>query len=173
MLAGGPPCQAFSTAGLRRSVHEPRGSVFGNYVEMVRSLRPRFFLFENVRGLLSVAIKHRNYRQRILYERENPGTAYPEEDARIGSVFQKIVVRKFKSLGYEVVYGLLNAADYGTAQVRYRLVVMGSREKEFGAGAFRKQTGRLITPLDLVPPTYHRFSPYAPLRPWRTVGCCP
>src|SRR5262245_45188624 len=51
LLVGGPPCQAFSTAGLRNSVQVPAGRVVHAYFEMVRELRPRFFLFENVRGL--------------------------------------------------------------------------------------------------------------------------
>ena len=73
LLAGGPPCQAFSTAGQRKGVSEERGRVVGHYFEMIRDLQPRFFVFENVRGLLSAAIKHRPYEERIASEKAKPG----------------------------------------------------------------------------------------------------
>jgi len=167
LLSGGPPCQAFSTAGLRRSVHEERGQVLANYLQMVKTIQPRFFLFENVRGLLSVALKHRTYRERIEAERKRLVPADPDE--HLGSVFQQVVLPRFKALGYEVVYGLLNAADYGTAQSRWRVIVMGSRDKEFGAGRFRKETGEQLTPSRLVPPTHHRFASHSGVQPWRTL----
>jgi DNA (cytosine-5)-methyltransferase 1 len=168
VLAGGPPCQAFSTAGLRQSVHEQRGQVVDHYFDLLRVIRPRFFVFENVRGLLSVAIKHRPYRERIESERQDR-EADLDEEYRLGSVFQQFVLPRFNRLGYEVVYGLVNAADYGTAQVRHRLLFLGSRDREFGAGRFRKETGRLMTPLDLLPPTHHKFAPYEPICSWRTL----
>lgn len=169
VVAGGPPCQAFSTAGLRQSIHEPRGQMVGNYFQMIRTLRPRFFVFENVRGLLSVAIKHRAYVDRIASEKANPGEPDLDDDERLGSVFQKVVLPGLKRLGYEVVYGLVNTADYGTAQVRHRVVILGSRDKEFGSGRFRKITGREMTAADLLPPTHHMFAPYAPISQWRTL----
>lgn len=167
LVAGGPPCQAFSTAGLRESMHDHRGKVVSNYLEMIRAIQPRFFVFENVRGLLSVALKHRNYRERIRAEQRGEAPDDPRE--RLGSVFGDLVLPSFKRLGYEVIYGLLNSADYGTPQVRWRLVILGSRDKEFGAGRFRKETGQILTPLHMMPPTHHRKPPYQPLRPWRTL----
>ncbi len=74
-----------------------------------------------------------------------------------------------KSLGYEVVFALLNAADYGTAQVRHRFVFLGSRDHEFGSGTFRKMTGQTMTLQDLLPPTHHRLAPYSPIEPWRVL----
>jgi DNA (cytosine-5)-methyltransferase 1 len=164
LLAGGPPCQSFSSAGLRQSVNDASGRVVHDYFEMVRQLRPRFFVFENVRGLLSAAIRHRP-----LVDRAHPQEVADDEDQRLGSVLNKIVLATFKRLGYEVVYGLLNAADYGTAQVRFRLFVLGSRDREFGSASFRKQTSRPMAPLDLMPPTHHRLAAYAPIAKWRTM----
>jgi DNA (cytosine-5)-methyltransferase 1 len=164
LLAGGPPCQSFSSAGLRRGVNDGSGEVVHHYFQMVKSLKPRFFLFENVRGLLSAAIRHRP-----LSERKHAQEVPDDEDARLGSVMDKVVLKKFKALGYEVVFGILNSADYGTPQVRHRVFLLGSRDREFGSGTFRKQTSRPMTALDLVPPIHHRLSPYQPLRPWRTL----
>lgn len=167
LLAGGPPCQAFSTAGLRRSMHETRGQVLGNYLEMVKAIRPRFFVFENVRGLLSVALKHRTYTDRIAAERRKD---VPEDsNEHLGSVFQHLVLPRFKALGYEVVFGLLNSADFGTAQVRWRVFVLGSRDKEFGAGRYRKETGELLQPMHLIPPSHHRHASHPGVQPWRTL----
>ncbi|UTL83623.1 DNA cytosine methyltransferase [Pseudomonas putida] len=169
LVAGGPPCQAFSTAGLRRSINEERGQVVDHYFDVIRKTKPRFFVFENVRGLASVAIKHRLYVDRIASERANPGEPDLEDDERLGSVFDQVFWPKMKSLGYEIVFGLVNAADYGTAQIRHRLVFIGSRDKEFGSGTFRKITGETMTLKDLLPPTHHKFAPYLPIKPWRTL----
>jgi DNA (cytosine-5)-methyltransferase 1 len=164
LLAGGPPCQAFSTAGLRQTVNSPEGSVVRNYFEMVKFIQPRFFVFENVRGLLSAALKHRP-----LTERTHPREVPDDELARLGSVMTLLILPTFKRLGYEVIYGILNSADYGTAQVRHRVFLIGSRDRELGAGVFRKQTSRPLTPFDLVPPTHHKYAPYEPIQLWRTL----
>ncbi len=164
LLAGGPPCQSFSSAGLRQAVNDGSGRVVHDYFAMVKQLQPRFFVFENVRGLLSAAIKHRP-----LVDRVHPQEVSVNADERLGSVMERVVIASFRRLGYEVIFGLLNAADYGTAQVRYRLFVIGSRERELGSGSFRKQTSRAMTPLDLLPPTHHKFAPYSPILPWRTL----
>lgn len=169
LVAGGPPCQAFSTAGLRQSIHDDRGQVAAHYFNIIKTIRPRFFVFENVRGLLSVAIKHRGYEERIISEKLDPGEPNLAPEERLGSVFQQVVLPGFERLGYELVYGLVNAADYGTAQIRHRVIFLGSRDREFGSGRFRKTTGRQMTVQDLLPPTHHEFSPYDPIRPWRTL----
>ena len=56
VLVGGPPCQAFSTAGKRGSVQDVRGTLLWDYLRFVNEFRPKVFLMENVRGLLSAAI---------------------------------------------------------------------------------------------------------------------
>lgn len=163
LLAGGPPCQAFSTAGLRQGVNGT-GSVVHNYFDMVKELRPRFFLFENVRGLLSAALVHRP-----LVERAHPKERPEDPEAALGSVMAKLIVPTFKRLGYEVVFGVLNSADYGSAQVRHRVIMIGSRDKELGSVSFRKQTSRPMMSLDLVPPTHHKTARYGGILPWRTL----
>lgn len=164
LLAGGPPCQAFSTAGLRGSIQTPQGRVVHAYFDMVRELQPRFFLFENVRGLLSAALTHRP-----LSERVHPKEIPEDEDSRLGSVMEKLILPTFSKLGYEVIYGILCSADYGTAQVRHRVFIIGSRDRELRSGRFRKMTSRRMTPFDLVPPTHHEFAPYTPIQKWKSL----
>ena len=56
LFCGGPPCQPFSTAGKRLGINDPRGSLFMDYVRMVDETKPRFFVFENVKGLTSIGL---------------------------------------------------------------------------------------------------------------------
>lgn len=164
LLAGGPPCQAFSTAGLRGSVQTAEGRVVHAYFSMVRQLQPRFFLFENVRGLLSAALEHVP-----LIDRTHPKEIAEREENRLGSVLNQLVLPSFARLGYEVIYGLLCSADYGTPQVRHRVFILGSRDREFSAGVFKKLTSRSLTTMDIAPPTHHKLAPYNPIRPWTTL----
>ena len=65
LVAGGPCCQSFSTAGKRESLgDEKRGGLFRHFTRVVREARPRFFLMENVKGILSAAIRHRPLNKR-------------------------------------------------------------------------------------------------------------
>ena len=59
LIFGGPPCQAFSTAGKRQGFNDARGNVFLDYIDLVMALRPKYLLIENVRGLLSAPLIHR------------------------------------------------------------------------------------------------------------------
>src|SRR5690348_13841249 len=59
VLAGGPPCQTFSSAGRRETIQDPRGMLLWDFLRFVDAFRPKFFIMENVRGLLSAAIQHR------------------------------------------------------------------------------------------------------------------
>ena len=121
LLAGGPACQAFSTAGKRRSLADPIGRLFYEFMRVVDQARPEFFVMENVRGLLSAAAKHRPLAKR--------GTGCPplERDEELGSAFEKVTDRLQES-GYYVVFDVLDSADYGSAQHRQRLVLLGSRD---------------------------------------------
>ena len=59
LIIGGPPCQAFSTAGKRKGFNDDRGNVFLKYLDIALSLRPKYIVIENVRGLLSCPLQHR------------------------------------------------------------------------------------------------------------------
>lgn len=123
LVAGGPPCQSFSTAGRRGSVNDPRGSLFMDFVRIVDAIQPKFFIMENVRGILSAAIRHRPINQR--------GEGFPslEPDEEQGSAL-KVILEEIHKLGYNVVYNLLETANYGVPQNRSRVVFIGVKEGE-------------------------------------------
>ncbi|WP_294314033.1 DNA cytosine methyltransferase [uncultured Sphingomonas sp.] len=123
VVAGGPSCQVFSTAGSRGSLGDPRGELFEHFVRVVRESQPRFFVMENVRGLLSAAARHRPLNKR------GPGHPPLEPDEELGSAFQ-VVAEHLRGLGYYTVFDVLNSADFGTPQTRQRLLLLGSRDGE-------------------------------------------
>lgn len=109
-VVGGPPCQSFSTAGKRLGMNDPRGSLFMEFAHVVNTLRPRFFVMENVKGLVS---------SRVNSE---------EEDKRKTAL--DVVLHTFDEIGYTYTYAVLNAVNYGVPQFRERLVIIGSRDQE-------------------------------------------
>lgn len=126
VVTGGPPCQAFSTAGKRLSINDTRldrgGDLVFEFLRVVREAKPQFFVFENVTGLLSAAIRHMSFYERIRKrEHEIP------PDARLGTAFERIL-EEFRGTGYRIKWAILNAADYGVPQVRKRLFIVGSRD---------------------------------------------
>ena len=64
VLVGGPPCQSFSTAGKRGTIQDPRGMLIWRFLRFVEVLQPKLFVMENVRGLVSAALKHRPIAER-------------------------------------------------------------------------------------------------------------
>ncbi len=123
LINGGPPCQPFSTAGKRGSVMDPRGSLFMDFIRIVNEVQPRFFIMENVRGLLSAPVKHVPHSQRTT------GYQTFEPDEMSGAALS-VVLSEMRNIGYKVVYNLLEAADYGVPQNRLRVVFIGSRDGE-------------------------------------------
>lgn len=99
LLSGGAPCQAFSYAGKRLGLEDSRGTLFYHFAVFLNKLKPKTFLFENVRGLLT----HDN-----------------------GKTYQTICYI-FENAGYTIQHKVLNAWDYGVAQKRERLITIGIR----------------------------------------------
>lgn len=123
IVSAGPSCQTFSTAGSRNSLNDPRGGLFHEFLRVVKEARPRFFVMENVPGMLSAAIKHRPLKER--------GHGYPllDEKEELGSAFA-LILKELKKTGYYIVFDVLNAADFGVPQSRERVIFIGSRDGE-------------------------------------------
>ncbi|MEP3524796.1 MAG: DNA (cytosine-5-)-methyltransferase [Hyphomicrobiales bacterium] len=111
VLTGGPPCQGYSGIGIRRSYDVdkkeiPSNHLYGRMAEIIKRLRPRIFLFENVRGLLNAK-----------WTREGQKRIFPD------------VLKEFRSIeGYEVRWSLVYAKDYGVPQNRPRVLLVGIRK---------------------------------------------
>ena len=99
-IIGGPPCQSWSEAGALRGINDERGKLFYDYIRILRDFQPKFFLAENVSGML--ANRHSEAVQNIL--------------------------SLFEETGYDVTMTLVNAKDYGVAQERKRVFYIGFRK---------------------------------------------
>lgn len=119
LICGGPPCQPFSTAGKRLGINDPRGSLFMDFIRMIDYIRPRFFIMENVKGIMSAPLKHVPLSER---DKEDP-------EQKLGTVLD-VILSEFRKLGYKTVYGILDAVNYGVPQFRERFVLIGSRDNE-------------------------------------------
>lgn len=99
-IIGGPPCQSWSEGGALRGIDDARGQLFYDYIRILREVQPKFFLAENVSGMLanrnSSAVKH--------------------------------ILALFEDCGYEVTLNLVNAKNYGVAQERKRVFYIGFRK---------------------------------------------
>ena len=105
VLIGGFPCQSFSISAQnppRLGYKDERGMLFFEMVKILRERHPRFFIAENVKGLLSA----------------NKGKAFP------------MIIEEFETAGYKVVHKLLNAEEYGVPQRRQRVVIVGFRDED-------------------------------------------
>lgn len=98
LLAGGPSCQGYSTHG-KRNEDDPRNFLFRQFVRLVKEIQPKFFLMENVKGML-------------VYNKGH---------------FKRLIEDAFAGIGYQVVSATLCAADYGVPQLRHRVMFIGTR----------------------------------------------
>lgn len=97
ILVGGPPCQGFSTASSRRSATDQRSKLMWEFVRMVKEIQPRYFVIENVRGILSF------------------------------KDFFRLLLKTLEKCGYVVRFNLLDCASYGVPQRRLRVLIDGAR----------------------------------------------
>lgn len=120
LLIGGPPCQSFSTSGRRGTVQDPRGTLLWQFLKFVEALQPKFFLMENVRGLMSAAVSHRP-----IKDRPEKGGPPMREEEEPGSVVKQFVSDLDDS--YRLDLFEVNAVNYGAPQLRERVLFIGNR----------------------------------------------
>ena len=125
-IIGGPPCQSWSEAGALRGIEDERGQLFFDYIRILREKQPKFFLAENVSGML--ANRH--------------------------SEAVKNIIAHFEECGYDVSLTLVNAKDYGVAQERKRVFYIGFRKDLHIQFTFPKGSteddGKKITLRDII-----------------------
>ena len=117
LVVGGPPCQAFSTAGARRAMDDFRGNVIINFLRVVKEINPQFFILENVRGILSSAMQ---------FAPEEYSSEYGDIVEIKGSVMY-FLYQELKKLGYCLSFSLFNSANYGVPQKRERVIIFGHK----------------------------------------------
>lgn len=123
LVVGGPPCQAFSTAGKRMGFKDDRGNVLLTFLDRIIELQPRYAVIENVRGILSAPLIHRPHNMR------GPGrTPLSAEEQKGGALC--FILNKLKKAGYAVSFNLYNAANFGTPQKRERVIIICSRDDD-------------------------------------------
>jgi len=129
IIIGGPPCQPFSVGGHQKGIEDSRDG-FPIFIDAVRKLNPKVFMFENVRGLL--------YSNKWYFE---------------------LVIKELQQLGYIIDYKLLNAVSFGVPQNRERLFVFGHRAKfKFPKPQSKKVTvGEAIGDLMFIIPDNSKF----------------
>lgn len=133
LLAGGPPCQSWSSGGLQKGFSDPRGRLVEDYLRLAQEIDARWLIFENVRGLLTAR----------------------GQDGIPGSALEYVRSSLF-ARGWLSKVALLNAADFGIAQRRVRLILIGYRagdDPQF-------------------PSATHSATGEGKLQPWQTLGQC-
>lgn len=119
---GGPPCQSWSLGGALRGLGDKRGQVFLTYINLIKAKQPKFFLIENVAGMLSKT----------------------HEEAF------NFLISELKALNYDFTFKLLNAADYGVPQDRKRVIFVGYN-KSVGKGfVFPEPNSKKLTLKDAI-----------------------
>lgn len=101
LFVGGSPCQSFSLVGDRKGFEDTRGTLFYDYIRLIREIKPKVFIFENVKGVLS------------------------HDDGQTWEIMKNVFDELKEEFGYSWDYDILNAKDYGIPQNRERLFVIG------------------------------------------------
>jgi DNA (cytosine-5)-methyltransferase 1 len=122
VIVGGPPCQAFSSAGARRGLDDDRGNVFLTFIDRIVDIQPTYAVIENVRGLLSSSFPYSD--DMTLEECVDAGV----EPIKGGALLH--ILRRLREAGYSVSFELYNSANYGAPQIRERVVMIAYKGSE-------------------------------------------
>ena len=101
VIVGGPPCQSFSMIGKRKN--DDRSKLYEEYIRVLKTLKPRIFVFENVKGILTM---------------KEEGT---------NSLILERIINEFQECGYKISFEVLNSANFGVPQLRERVFIVGVR----------------------------------------------
>ncbi|MDD4156900.1 MAG: DNA (cytosine-5-)-methyltransferase, partial [Candidatus Cloacimonetes bacterium] len=147
VIFGGPPCQAFSTAGTRQAFGDKRGNIFLKFLDIIEEIKPKYVVIENVRGLLSATLNFEcSYKNSIYDFSKIPS------DTKGGALL--LIINRLRDAGYSISFNLYNAANYGAPQIRERVVIIGYLGKE---------------KVPYLEPTHAENGEFG-LLPWRTLG---
>jgi len=163
VVVGGPPCQSFSTAGRRGTVQDPRGTLIWDFLRFVTFVKPKFFLMENVRGLLSAALKHRPIAERP--DKGGPPLSKEEEPGSVVRLFASDLSQQ-KDVAYHLDIFEVNSVNYGAPQIRERVLFIGNifgktiefPEPTHGQGNNSDNKSQMA------------LFEESPLKPWRTLA---
>ena len=134
VIIGGPPCQSFSTVGQRR--YDDRAKLSNQYLRLLETIQPKMFLFENVKGILSMReiFYKRDDNGEIVYkdvEKHRGDKTFTKKEPVIdyyGDLVMDILKREFDRIGYEIQAETMVAADFGVPQNRERVFIIGVRK---------------------------------------------
>ena len=127
VIAGGPPCQPFSLGGKAKGWNDER-DMFPHAISSIRSFAPKAFMFENVKGLLRQSFaEYFNY---IILQLTYPEVPLKSDNWKQNlSALERVhTTGNYKGLKYNVVYRMVNAANYGVPQKRERVIIVGIRD---------------------------------------------
>jgi DNA (cytosine-5)-methyltransferase 1 len=127
LVSGGPPCQPFSIGGRHRGFNDSR-DMFPEAARVVRKVRPKAFIFENVRGLLRRSFA--KYFEYVILQLTYPEIISVKDEAwsaHLSRLERHHTKGQYRGLHYRVTFRLVNAADYGVPQKRERVVIVGFR----------------------------------------------
>jgi DNA (cytosine-5)-methyltransferase 1 len=119
IIVGGAPCQAFSTAGRRMGFQDERGNVFLRFIEIIEHFQPKYAVIENVRGLMSSTI--------TIDIDDEITRSYDINWGKFKGSTLFYIMKRVENAGYKITFNLYNSANYGSPQIRERLVIICTR----------------------------------------------
>lgn len=151
VIIGGPPCQSFSTVGQRK--YDDRAKLSHQYLRILEKVKPKMFLFENVKGILSM--------REIFYKTDENGNMIYEDVKRhrgdheyvkkepivdhYGDLVMKKLEDEFDRIGYKIQSRTMKATDFGVPQIRERVFIIGIRKDQNIDWEFPKGNGPQYT----------------------------